>query len=518
LIVWEMNARTRRFTRVGGRAEAILGYPTERWSAVPGFWIGVLHPDDRERVAHAVWRALQQRSGCEIEYRAVAADGSVVRLKDRVKVLSDPAGGDGIVLQGAITDLTARETAPRPAAARLPRRWRRSRYAAPAGVASAVRPIVDMTAEPSTPRAEPLRPSAFAPDHLLDRAGEAIIASDSEHRVVYWNQAAETLLGVSAEAAIGQPDAELLRTRTSAGQTAEILAGLLSRRPWSAEVSMGRADDQQIPVRITASALRDNGGVIGYVAVITDLREVRRGEAVRGAAAAMDAIARLARGVAVELNEGVARVEAAVRNALVGVPVGDPSRIELDDALRSVDATAALASQLLAVGRELSVEQRPTDLRDVVRRGLPAIRLLAGESIEILTELDLATPLALVDPAVASQVLLNLAANSVTAMGEGGRLTIATGAVEVTRDGPGGGHGIDPGQWIALDVRDTRHIEPGTDLERIFEPFSENITPPGMGLAAAHGLATLSKGHLTVSAARSGGLLFRLLLHPAGRQ
>jgi PAS domain S-box-containing protein len=519
LIVWEMNARTRRFTRVSGRAEAVLGYPAERWSAVPGFWIGVLHPDDRERVAHAVWHALEQRSACEIEYRAVAADGSVVRLRDRVKVIPDPGGGDGLVLQGAITNVTAREAAPRAPASRLPRRWRRSRYAPPAGIATPARPLVDVEAAPVPFRAEPPPPLAFAPERLLDRAGEAIIASDSEHRIVYWNQAAEALLGVPAASALGMSDGELLRTRTSAGQTAEILAGLLGRRPWSAEVSIGNAHGEQIPVRITASALRDNGGVLGYVAVITDLREVRRGEAVRGAAAAMDAVARLARGVAVELNEGVARIEAAVRNALARVETGDPSRVELDDALRGVDATAALASQLLAVGRGLSVDPHRTDLRDVVRRGLPAIRLLAGDTVEIVTELDLSTPPAVVDPSVASQILLNLVANCVSAMPDGGRLTIATGVIEVTRNGaPGGSREVDPGQWIALDVRDTRDYEADNALERVFEPFSDRVSPPGMGLAAAHGLAVLSKGHLIASRTRSGGLSFRLFLPPAGRE
>jgi signal transduction histidine kinase len=233
----------------------------------------------------------------------------------------------------------------------------------------------------------------------------------------------------------------------------------------------------------------------------------------------MDAVARLARGVAVELNEGVARVEAAVRNALARVAAGDPSRADLDDALRGVDATGALASQLLAVGRGLSVEPHRTDLRDVVRRGLPAIRLLAGDTVEIVTEIDLSTPPAVVDPVVASQILLNLAANCVSAMPDGGRLTIATGVIEVTRNGtPGGSREVDPGQWVALDVRDTRDHDADAALERIFEPFNDQVSPPGMGLAAAHGLAILANGHLSASRTRSGGLMFRLFLPPAGRE
>jgi PAS domain S-box-containing protein len=368
------------------------------------------------------------------------------------------------------------------------------------------------------PAAEAPELAGFAPDRLLSRLGEAVVASDSEHRIVYWNAAAEALLGVAADQAIGRPDSDLLRTRTSVGQTAEILAGLLGGRPWSAEVSIAGADGTQIPVRITATALRDRGVIQGYVAVVTDLREVRRGEAVRGAAAAMDAVARLAHGVAVELADGVARVEAAVRHALGRIAPADPSRTGMDEALRSVDETAALASQLLAVGRGLKPEQRRTDLPDVVRRGLPAISLLAGDSIEIVTELSPDAPAALVDPTMASQMLLNLAVDAVAAMPDGGRLTIATAVMEVTRTGvPGAAGAVGAGQWVVLEVRDTRSVV-RVAIEKLFEPFAEDLSPRGLGLAAAHGLAVANRGHLSATLGPSGGVIFRLLLLPAGRQ
>lgn len=518
-----MNAQTRRFTRVSGRAEAILGYPADRWSTIPGFWIGVLHPDDRERVAHAVWRALRERNPCEIEYRAVAADGSVVTLRDRVKVLPGPDGAS-LILQGAITDLTPRQ-ASQPPSYRPPRRWRRGRYPTPAAPTSP--PVVRAPEPPQSPPAPPFAvpvpappPAAsFSPDSLLATLGEAVIASDSDHRIVYWNRAAEALFGVPAETALGQPDAELLRTRTSAGQTAEIIGGLLGRRPWSAEVSIAGPADIEIPVRITASALRDDGRILGYVAVITDLRDVRRSEAARGAAAAMDAVARLARGVAIELSEGVQHIEAAVRTAISRVGPSDPTRATLDDALRSVDATAALASQLAAVGRDRPSDIRPTDLRGIVRRGLPAISLLAGRDIAVVTELDPTTANALVDPRHASQILFNLAANAVGAMPGGGRLEIAITSVEIgPADAPEALLELAPGRVVVLEIRDTRDL-PADEVElmRFFEPFSEPAAPPGMSLAAAHGLAVLNGGHLEAIRGPEGVVL-RLLLPPASAE
>lgn len=512
LIAWEMDARTRRFTRVSGSAEAVLGYPVERWRSVPGFWIGVLHPEDRERVAAAVWRVLRNRQACEIEYRAVASDGGVVRLRDRVRVVSDPAGA-GLRLQGTMMELTARPPAPSPEPGR-PQRWRRGRYGGRAVFAPPVPPSAPHAPPPVLPR-EPGPPVvAFPADRLLHAVGEAVVVSDAEHRIVYWNPAAEALLGWPAAEALGKLDSDILRARLDSGQTAEIVAGLIGRRPWSAEVLVQAHDDETVPVRITASALRQEGDVAGYVAVITDLRSVRRGESRRSAAAAMDAVSRLARGVAEELSDGVARIETAVRHALARVTPGEASRRHLDDALRTVDATAALASQLLAMGRALKIQPAPAQLAEIVRRGLPAIRLLAPEHVDVETRLDVGLT-AQVDPVVANQILLNLAANCCGAMPEGGRLVISTSAVELTGTRPGEPVGVEAGPYVLLEVADTRKPIPPDALDRIFEPFHEEAAPPGMALAAAHGLAVASGGTIDVRSGDDGGLVFRVYMRSA---
>jgi PAS domain S-box-containing protein len=357
------------------------------------------------------------------------------------------------------------------------------------------------------------RAPAFACDRLLDQLGEAVIASDAAHRIVYWNAAAESLLGWTTEEVIGKTDSELLQTKTSAGQTAEIIAGLLRNRPWSAEVMVRRRDRSTLPARITASALRGaDGAVAGYVAVVTDLRAVREHTSRREAMAAMDAVANMARGIARELTEAVARIEAGIRATLARVSLQERSRAQLDDALRTVDATAALAAQLLAVGREAVIKPARTDLPAVVRSGQAALSLLCGTEITVELELDPATLAAWVDNAVASQVLLNLAANACAAMPEGGRLTIATKNADLSR-GDEERLDVPSGQWVVLEIRDTRvHVPP---LDRIFEPYAEAAVPPGMGLAAAHGLVTLSGGRLTAEASPTEGLVFRAYFRPA---
>jgi PAS domain S-box-containing protein len=110
-IAWEFDLASWRFTFVNQRAEAILGYPVERWLNEPGFWENrVLHPDDRDWALDYCEAATRERRDHEFDYRAVRADGSIVWLKDRVRVVLD---GDGqpYRIRGVMTEITGERLA-----------------------------------------------------------------------------------------------------------------------------------------------------------------------------------------------------------------------------------------------------------------------------------------------------------------------------------------------------------------------------------------------------------------------
>jgi PAS domain S-box-containing protein len=104
-IVWEADARTLAFSFVSRRAETVLGYPVERWTREPDFWVRRIHPDDRDQVMRIYRDAIAGGRDHEFEYRSVAADGREVWLRDIVHVVRD---GDGqpTTLRGLTVDLT----------------------------------------------------------------------------------------------------------------------------------------------------------------------------------------------------------------------------------------------------------------------------------------------------------------------------------------------------------------------------------------------------------------------------
>src|SRR5207247_11045466 len=86
-IVWEADGTIRQFAFVSAQAERILGYPVERWLSEPTFWRAHLHPDDRESVLRFRETASAEKPDGDCEYRMIAADGSVVRLRHVVAVV-----------------------------------------------------------------------------------------------------------------------------------------------------------------------------------------------------------------------------------------------------------------------------------------------------------------------------------------------------------------------------------------------------------------------------------------------
>jgi PAS domain S-box-containing protein len=108
-VVWEMDARRWEFTFVSQHGEGILGYPIRRWLTEPGFWQDqILHPDDRKWALQFCTDATEAGRDHELEYRAVAADGRVVWLHDRVRVVQGEDGRPGL-LRGVMVDVTERK-------------------------------------------------------------------------------------------------------------------------------------------------------------------------------------------------------------------------------------------------------------------------------------------------------------------------------------------------------------------------------------------------------------------------
>ncbi len=108
-IVWEANVPSFQFSFISKEAERVLGYPVERWLSEPTFWKDHVHPEDREWALQYCQTATAEKRNHQFEHRMIAADGSVVWLRDLVTVVVE---GDRVTsVRGLMVDLTNRRQA-----------------------------------------------------------------------------------------------------------------------------------------------------------------------------------------------------------------------------------------------------------------------------------------------------------------------------------------------------------------------------------------------------------------------
>lgn len=90
-IVWEISLPDLLFTFVSEQAKKMLGYPLDDWYH-ENFWLDHVHPDDREYAYRYCSLQTEHGKDHQFEYRMLAADGSIVWIKDLVHIVRNESG------------------------------------------------------------------------------------------------------------------------------------------------------------------------------------------------------------------------------------------------------------------------------------------------------------------------------------------------------------------------------------------------------------------------------------------
>jgi two-component system sensor histidine kinase UhpB len=109
-VVWRGDPSTLRFTFVSREAQALLGYPVDRWTLEPDFFRERVHPEDRDWAVASRAAAGRESRDHQVEFRMLAANGRVVWVRDIVRIVRD-VQGRGIESVGVMIDVTERRGA-----------------------------------------------------------------------------------------------------------------------------------------------------------------------------------------------------------------------------------------------------------------------------------------------------------------------------------------------------------------------------------------------------------------------
>jgi len=277
--------------------------------------------------------------------------------------------------------------------------------------------------------------------------------------------------------------------------------GLAEVGDHAAEFRLPREDGNPAWIRMAGRVITDGTGrPVRIVGIAADVTEQRRSEEHLRQVQRMEALGRLAGGMAHETNNQMAVVIGFVDFILRRTELPADLRGDLDQIRRAAERTAAVTQQLLTFSRRQLVQPEVLDVSSVVRTFAPVLRRTLGEQSELVTRIP-ETCHVRIGRGQIEQVLLNLALNAVDAMPDGGNLTIEISEVVL----PVQGHGprqkfpIREGRYALLAVADSGVGMDQTTVERIFEPFftTKDVGKgSGLGLAAVYGIVKQADGYV----------------------
>ena len=272
---------------------------------------------------------------------------------------------------------------------------------------------------------------------------------------------------------------------------------------------MVQKDGESIFVNIDSSALMGPDGAFERtICIIEDVTESKRVEEERAGLEAqlhhaqkMEAVGRLAGGVAHDFNNIITVVNGHAEMMLSSLDPADPMFVDVKEIKTAAERAAALTQQLLTFSRKQITAPKIVNLNDIVDVAQKMLCRIIGENIDFSFTPYKDLWLTEVDSGQVDQILVNLVVNARDAMPDVGTLSVETGNVFLDEAYCRIHSGFSPGEYVKLIVGDTGCGMDEETLNRIFEPFfttKEVGKGTGLGLSTVYGIVKQNKGFINV--------------------
>jgi PAS domain S-box-containing protein len=361
---------------------------------------------------------------------------------------------------------------------------------------------------------------------IIDSSEDAIIGKNLDGTITSWNKGAERIYGYTAEEAVGK-NISILAPQDRKDEIAEILKKI-ARGDTTEHFETLRVtkDGRQLNVSITVSPLRDTADqIIGASVIARDITAQRKAEDQLRHSQKMEAIGRLAGGVAHDFNNVLGVINACTEFLRDRIDASSEPALYVENIRKAIERGSALTRQLLAFSRKQVIQPVLLDLNDRLKDISKLLRPLMGDDVQISISPRSHSAVVEADPGQIDQILMNLAVNARDAMPRGGRFILETDTAEIDQSFGEQHQPVTPGKYVMLAVSDDGSGMDKDTQSRIFEPFfttKEAGKGTGLGLATVYGIVKQTGGHIWVYSEPGKGTTFKIYLpaaeHKIGRK
>jgi two-component system cell cycle sensor histidine kinase/response regulator CckA len=286
--------------------------------------------------------------------------------------------------------------------------------------------------------------------------------------------------------------------------------------PYEVDLEVIRPDGTTRWIAAIAEVRRDaKGQIVGLRGTSEDITEQRRLQAQLLHAQKMEAVGRLAGGVAHDFNNILTVIGGYNEMLTKALPVGEPAHQQATEIGLAARRAAALTRQLLTFSRKQVLELKVLDVNTIVNGILELLSRLLGEDVEIVLKLQKGLGLVKADPGQIEQVIMNLAVNARDAMPHGGKLILETQDVDLDESYQRTHPSVVAGPYVLLAASDTGCGMTPETMSHIFEPFFTTKAVgkgTGLGLSTTFGIVKQSGGDVGVYSVPGEGSTFKIYL------
>jgi len=465
---WEWNIQTGELV-INERWAEIIGYKIKEFEPINiNSCKTRIHPDDLHKMMDKLSEHFEGMSDYDLEFRMLHKNGGYVWLNSRGKITKRDKQGNPMLMSGINLDITERKKSE-----------------------EEIRKLIK----------------------VVEQTPVSVVITDKNGNIEYVNPRFTEVTGYEYHEALYQNPRILKSGELSLKEYEYLWKTISSGKVWKGRFHNKKKNGELFWEEAIISPLFDEKkNIINYIGLKEDITKKIALEEQLRQSQKMEAIGRLAGGIAHDMNNLLTPIFAATDLLKMQFLPEDKRLKRVNTIMDSAERAKNLVRQLLTFSRKQNMEYSILDLNNLINSFMKLLRSTIRENIAINFSPAENLPHIKGDTGQIEQIIMNLAINAQQAMENGGELFIATGIEEINQNNAFADPDVTKDYYVTLKVADSGHGMDAETEKKIFEPFftTKKGIGTGLGLSTVHGIVTQHKGCIKVFTEPGKGAEFKI--------